>query len=244
MPPAIGVPGAVQEGVDRFATALGDALGDHLISIILYGGLAKGEYSPRSSNVNLLLVVDTVTVDLLDRAVAPVVAAERDSRIALMILGESDLARSAEVFPVKFLDIQKSHRVVWGRDVFSGLTISRDRLQFRCRQELVNLLLRLREFYLRRSERGELIEKTLTSAISSFLTSLRVLLILRGRDAPAVKGEIVDAASREFGLPADVLKAVLDVKTGRRRAGPAELRALYGKFMAAAERAVEIVEQS
>jgi len=243
MPPAIGVPGALHEGVDRFAAALRDALEKHLISVILYGGLAKGEYAPRSSNVNLLVVVDRVTIELLDRAVAPVEAAERDFRLAIMILGESDLQRSAEVFPVKFLDIQGSHRVVWGRDVLSGLTISRDRLQFRSRQELVNLLLRLREFYLRRSERGELIEKTLTSAISSFLTSLRVLLILRGRDAPAIKTEIADAAAAEFGLPADVLKAVLDVKTGRRRVGPAELRGLYEQFIGAVERTVEIVEQ-
>lgn len=237
------VPRTVHQSVARFVTALRQALGDHLISVILYGGVAKGEYAPRSSNVNLLVVVDRVTIELLDRAVGPVEAAERDFRLAIMILGESDLKRSAEVFPVKFLDIQESHRVVWGHDVLSGLTINRDRLQFRSRQELVNLLLRLREFYLRRSERGELIEKTLTSAISSFLTSLRILLILRGQSAPAIKTEIADAAAAEFGLPADVLKAVLDVKTGRRRASPGELRELYEQFIGAVERAVEIVEQ-
>ena len=56
------LPDSIRAGVDRFCERLQNALGDQLVSIVLYGGLAEGEYSPGHSDVNVMVVLKDVSV--------------------------------------------------------------------------------------------------------------------------------------------------------------------------------------
>ena len=145
------LPTPVSQGLERFCSQLQEALGEQLVSVILYGGLAKGEYAASSGDVNLMVVVNEVTVEALDKAISPVQQGMRDFGLAVMLLSEDNLRRSTDVFPIKFLDMQQHHRVVWGKDVLADLLIAKDHLRLRCEQEIKNLLLRLRQFYLHRA---------------------------------------------------------------------------------------------
>ena len=58
-----------------------------------------------------------------------------------MIVAESELPRLAASFPTKVLDIQRTHVVLSGRDVFTGIDVSRDDVRQRIEQELRNLAL-------------------------------------------------------------------------------------------------------
>lgn len=62
----VALPAEVGEGLDRFCAQLRDALGDRLVSIVLYGGLAKGECAPLNSNINVMIVLREVSVEVLD----------------------------------------------------------------------------------------------------------------------------------------------------------------------------------
>ncbi len=156
---------------------LAEALGHRLVSVVLYGGLAKGEYIPDTSDVNVMIVLDDVPVSALDRAAPIIQGSARDFRLAAMMVGESDLRRSTQVFPIEFLDMQRYHRVLWGEDVFTGLTISRDHMRLRCAQEITNLL--LHQFFVQRAHRPELIETTLTRAVGSRNTDIAQILKMR-----------------------------------------------------------------
>ncbi|MBI5568838.1 MAG: hypothetical protein HY914_02740 [Desulfomonile tiedjei] len=235
------LPAIVQEGQARLCAQLVEALGDRLVSVILYGGLAKGEYIPDTSNVNLLIVLDEATVAVLDKAAPIIRGAVRDWSLAPLLLCERDLPLSAEVFPVKFLDMQRHHYVVWGKDVLAGLTIARDHVKLRCAQEITNLLLRLRQFYLQRVHRPELIESTLARAISSFLTSLNTLAELKTGQAVTTKPEIIEAAER-IGLDAQPLRDVYALKSGRVKPDTEELKQLYGRFMMTVQQAAALVD--
>lgn len=48
------VPESRRKGLELLCTQLRDALGEQLVAVILYGGLAKGEYAPASSDVNVM----------------------------------------------------------------------------------------------------------------------------------------------------------------------------------------------
>jgi predicted nucleotidyltransferase len=235
------LPPTLQEGLAVFCEQLLDILKARLVSAILYGGLAKGEYVPETSDVNLMIVLDKVTVDALDH-VAPVIqGGARDFRLSAMLVGESDLRRSAEVFPIKFLDMQRNHRVLWGKDVLANLTISRDHVRLRCAQEINNLLLRLRQFYVQRAHRPELIESTLTRAISSFLTSLSTLVELKtGRVLPTKSGVIF--AVPEIGLDSRPLQEVFALKQGELKPNLDGLKHLYDDFMMTVQQAAELVD--
>ena len=108
----IKLPDYVRTGIESFVTELPERLGEKLVSIVLYGGIAKGEYSENSSDVNVIVVLDDVTIDVLDRVVTPVQRAMRDFRLAVLFLSEDNLRSSTDVFPIKFLDMQKYHYVL------------------------------------------------------------------------------------------------------------------------------------
>ena len=236
-------PNKVRKGLDRFCNQLRESLGEQLVSVILYGGLAKGEYAPSSSDVNVMLVLKEVTVEALDKAASPVRQGMRDFGLTLMVMMEDGLRRSTDVFPIKFLDMQKHHRVLWGKDVLADLPITKDHLRLRCEQEIKNLLLRLRQFYLQRGTRSELVESTLDTAISSFLGSLSALLVLKTGHTPTAKGAIAEAAIRELGLDEKPLQDVLALKAGKYKPDATELKRLYGAFMATVQKAADIVDE-
>jgi len=210
---------------------------------VLYGGLAKGEYVSDTSDVNVMLVFETVTVSCLDE-IAPIIeSGARDFRLATMILSESELGRTVEVFPVKFLDMYRHHRVLWGKEVFESLTISREHVRLRCAQEITNLILRLRQFYVQRSQRPELVERTLTRAISSsFLTSLNTLTELKIGEVAPTKLGVIDAAQK-IGLDSKTLRDVFALKRGEIKPDPEELRRLYDLFMITVQQAAILVDK-
>jgi len=234
-------PATIQDRLAHWCEELREAVGEQLVSIVLYGGLAKGEYTPDSSDVNVMIVLNQVDLGTLDK-VAPIIQSGlRDFRLASMLLGERDLRRSSEVFPVKFLDMHRHHRVLWGKDLLSDLAISRDYVRLRCAQEITNLLLRLRQFYVQRAHRPELIESTLTKAISSFLAALNTLTELKTGQAASDKSSIIEAAEK-IGLDAQPLRDVLALKRGELKPNTEELKRLYDLFMVTVKRAAELVD--
>ena len=52
-------------------------------------------------------------------------------RLSAMFIAEDEIASASEVFAVKFADIAARHTVLYGRDVFTGLTTSRVRQRAR-----------------------------------------------------------------------------------------------------------------
>jgi predicted nucleotidyltransferase len=237
------LPAPVREGLTKLCGQLQDALGERLIAVVLHGGLARGEYAPHSSDVNVMLVLREATVEELDMAMSPVRQGMRDFRLSVMVVTEEGLRRSTDVFPIKFLDMQKHHRVLWGKDPLADLQIDSAHLRLRCEQEIKNLLYKLRHFYLQRGSRPELIESTLGTAVSSFLRSLSVLLILRTGRSPTAKDEIAEAAIRELGLDGKPLQEALRLKSRTYIPDVTELKRLYGEFMATVQKVAEIVDR-
>lgn len=235
------LPKSLEKGLEQFCRNMQDVLEERLLSIVLYGGLAKGEYEPRSSDVNVMLVLKEVDVAALDLAAPGIRQGARDYRISPLLLSETNLHRSTDVFPIKFLDMQRHHRILFGKDVIHDLHIARDHLRLRCEQELKNLLLRLRQFYLQRAHLPELIEATLGTAISSFLGSLNVLVELKTGKVSDTKATIVDEAEK-IGLDGKTLRDVLALKSGDLKPKKEELKRLYGTFMAAVQRAAEMAD--
>jgi hypothetical protein len=237
------LPSSVRDGLDGFSKRLQNALGDSLVSVVLYGGLTKGEYfDPNASNVNVMVVLKEVTVEILDRVAGAVQEATRSLRLAPMVLSETDLRCSTDVFPVKFLDMQRHHRLIAGRDVLKDLVVAKDHLRLRCEQEIKNLLIRLRGFYLRRVHLPEAIADTVRRAISSLLGSLAVLVELQTGQAPIRKLDIVEQAAR-LGLDVQPLRRALALKRGELKLDRGELRQLYDALMRTVEQAAEIADR-
>src|SRR3989442_694680 len=85
-----------------FADAVARALGQRLVSLLLYGSAASGAHVPKRSDVNTLLICDVVDEGLFD-ALAPALRDwTRAGHPAPLIFTEREWRESADAFPIEY----------------------------------------------------------------------------------------------------------------------------------------------
>ncbi len=100
----------------------------------------------------------------------------------------------------------------------------------------------MRQFYVQRAHRPELIESTLTRAISSFLTSLNTLVELTTGQAAQNKSLVIESAER-IGLDGETLRKVFALKRSELQPDTDELKQLYDGFMMTVQNASALLEK-
>jgi predicted nucleotidyltransferase len=227
--------GALNEFVERLRTALGD----ELISVVLFGGAARGRFDPAVSDANVMLVLRSVTTELLDRISTASEPFRRMFKLSLLTVTESDLPDSVEVFPTKFLDIQRFHETLWGKDVTTAFEVPRDRLQRHAMRQLMNLYLRLRQVYLEARNRPEQLDSMIRRSVSTLLLQLGILVELKtGKACESV--EDVLAAVGSANLDRTKIAEFIEFKYGRHDVAPDALPAFYGAFMREVEAVMKL----
>lgn len=221
---------AIKAALHEFIQRLRTRLDEELVSVALFGGAARGRFDPVTSDVNLMLVLKTGTIGVLDEIAAAVALMRRFCRLTLLTLTEADLPNSAEVFPTKFLDIQRHHETLWGRDVAAELQVPRDRLRRQAVRQLMNLHLRLRQVYLESNTRPEILDTMIRRSVMPLLVNLGILLELRsGR--PCADPEETLTAAEQAGISRAGLEPFLALKTGGKQVAPDSIAQFYGAFM-------------
>lgn len=219
IPPIETLPKEMEAVLGRFAENISLRLGEDLVAVFLYGGVARGNFDPQSSNLNLLVVLREVSRSALDD-LAAALPRKDESDLSLLTLAESELAECVEVFATKFFDIRGHHILLYGRDVLTPLVISPERLVRQARRELVNLKLRLRQTYLGSREN----EEQLSTALE------------RGRKTVQVNANVLALAGTP-GRAAELLRASLPLLEDRLAGPPADER--FGEFHAQLQAAIQ-----
>jgi hypothetical protein len=216
----------------EYCHALRDGPNINIQAITLYGSAVREDYRPGRSDINLLVILEHIDVPILNGVLDTVSGGQRYG-FAPFFLTEGDLRSSADVFPVKFLMMQDSYRVLWGRDVLGELEISRENLRLRCEQKAKNLLLRLRRHYLMGGGRRR--TEMLTRVIGGFIEDLRVIISLSRGGLPS-RAHTLEAAAKAFDLDGEVLSSVESLRNLDASLTTEDADRLYDGFMAIVER--------
>ncbi len=230
------VPAEARAAIDRFTAQVREAFGARLLSVVLYGSAASGDYIHGRSDLNLALVLETVALEDLDRC-RPFLAGWRKDAIALpLLLTPTDVERSADIFPVEFLDICEHHVVLHGSDFFADLMIDPRYLRFQVEHELKAKVLSLREAYLGGLDRGEpeaLIEELFAASVPSVIALGRNLLRAAGQRPPPGKSRTPAALERAFGLALPTLADLVRLRaSGAALAAGGDATARFGRYLA------------
>jgi hypothetical protein len=113
---------------------------------------------------------------------------------SVLFLLESEIAQAAEAFAVKFADIARRRRVLYGDDPFTGLIASRDAQIARLRQVLLNLALRLRARYALTSLREEKLALVVAELAGPLRSAAATLLDLEGGRADSPREALLQVA--------------------------------------------------
>src|SRR6266700_2244752 len=109
--------------LSEFVEKMRTAAGENLISVILYGSAAEGEFHPEYSDLNLLCVLRDASFASLAK-IAEVVEWWRSKKHhPPLVLTPEELRTTADVFSIEFVDMKQRYRVLWGDDVLKSLDI-------------------------------------------------------------------------------------------------------------------------
>lgn len=236
------LPTDMQPALAAWLDELRDALGTEFVALMCYGGLARGDFIPGTSDVNLLAVVTEAPPALLERAAPAIRRGTRDHHAGVFLVTEGELRRATDVFPVKLLDIKRHHHLLAGRDVTLDLEINATHLRLRCEQELRDLLFSLRRVYVHQQPFPELLETSLTRSVSSLVVNLGVLMELRTGRPPTDRHTIL-AEAAAAGMNTAPIEAVMALRRGESQPSVDALRPLFAGFLDTLEQVVQLADR-
>lgn len=207
----------------QFTEKTTQAFGDRLISVILYGSAASGDYQGDFSDLNMLCVLRQVSPREL-RDAEPVFHWWRAlHNPSPLLLSEAEVRDSTDCFPIEFHDMKERRRVLAGTDVIESLEIDDSFYRAQVEHELRAKLLRLRQKAAGAIFDNESLCRLMAESVSTFCVLIRHSLHLAGFPAPMSRTEILAEAERGFALDAEPFRRLLDV-----RAGNAPLKSMNG----------------
>ncbi len=221
---------------------LKEAVPDRLESVVLYGSAAAGDHVGPQSDFNVLVVLDRLGLEEMN-ALAPLASgwAAAGNPPPLLFTLER-LRSSTDVFPIEFLDIRDSHRILHGRDVVSSLEVGSENLRLQVEHELEVRLLQLRERYLLTEGRAEQVLELMIESLSSFLVLFRGALRLFQDRVPALKLEALRRLREHVEFDEAVFFTVERLKEGLEDRSGVDAGTLFEKYLGTIEQVTDAVD--
>jgi hypothetical protein len=197
--------------VEELVNDYTQALGEGLVSILMYGSAVTHEYTPGISDINIAVVTKKNSIRDINRSL-PVQKKWRSRRVSVpLFMTRQYIQKSLDTFPVEFLDMQSHYRVVYGEDVLRELDIKRAHLRLQAERELKGAALHLRSGYVETMGNTRRLKNMLSVSLKALIPIFRALLVLNDKKVPASKGDIIMAIEDTYGLGASVLSDIFSV---------------------------------
>lgn len=225
------IPKDPQEIFQEFTQDYQKLYGEDLISIILYGSAAKGEYVYKKSDINFLIILSEKGIENLRKSLDLVPKWKKRNVATPLFLTKSYIETSLDSFPIEFLDMKEHHQLIYGEDVLKDIDINLKYLRLQCEREVKSKLLHLRQAYLNTHGKRKHMETLISRSIITFASIFRALLKLKGKEIPARKREVILSTSEEFGLDKETFEKLLKIRENRLKLSPQELSSLIKDYI-------------
>lgn len=229
--------------LDDLVQRVRDALGDDLVSVVLYGSAVTGDFQEKLSDLNVLCVLKSIGPPQLEKAYGPVDWWLKKKQPAPVFLAVEEIKNAHDAFAIEFLDIRAAYQVLHGEDVVASIEVEPTHHRHQVEHELRSRLLRLRERYLAlQKDRRELV-RLMVDSIPTFATLFRHALILSGSEPPVKKREIFREAAARLSISASPFETLLDVREGQRRLADSEIRPVFEDYLQQITQTAEFVDR-
>jgi len=198
------------DALDQLVEKLRQALPDDLISVVLYGSAAVGDHDEKFSDYNVLCVLKQLTPAQLGATESVFRWWRAQGNPSPLLLTRHEVETSTDCFAIEFHDIKEHHRILYGADVVSSLTIEQCFYRAQVEHDLRAKLLRLRQKAASVLSDKDALCRLLADSVSTFCVLFRHALILHSSDAPAKKREVIARAQERFGIDPAPFFALLD----------------------------------
>jgi hypothetical protein len=148
---------SVMSSTDTLASDLKEIFGDRLRMVAAF-----------SSNSHTCAVVQSLALGDLDSCAALDQKWRKLGLDSPLFLLESELARARDAFPLEFSEIIATRHVVFGSDLFEGMTVPKADLRRACEVQARGHVLHLREGYIEAAGDRKAVDKLVVAAVPPF----------------------------------------------------------------------------
>lgn len=238
------LPPLIRTALDRMATGMARALPKDLVAVVLYGSAVRGDWDAAHSDANVLVVLKEVTTQTCDALMPALQDAQRDVLVRMDLTTEHELVRSADVFPLLILDIQRAHKVLHGINPLQGVEVAWHHLRLRVEQQTKRALFTLRTQYITFYNRPERLEEIIRGSVGPLISSMGALVYLRDPSWwISGKQHIVEAAVEQLDVDEPLIQTLLRVSRHQTRMSGPEVRQLFDHLLALHEHIALLVDE-
>lgn len=215
--------------VQTWAKELKQVLGNNLVSVILYGSAARGEYVRARSDLNLMLVFKKLDLEHITKVGKLMRRKVRKQAPQLVFWTEEELNNAWDVFPLEFEDFMENHRCLLGEDPFKKRKVDKKRMRYQLEFELRSKLLTVRDTWLNSNRNKYALEMFLIKAGNSF-------------DYLCRKADTV--LGKKLVVPQDVFDKIKKLKKKEIRLKRGELRGLFHQLHETVESVIGQIDKA
>jgi predicted nucleotidyltransferase len=244
VPVAVGeeVQMAEEKLITEFVERLRAAAGDNLVSIVLYGSAAQGEFHPEYSDLNLLCVARDTSFASLTKIAGVVEWWRGKKHRPPLILTPDELKATADAFSIEFVDMKQRYRVLWGEDVLKHLEVPMHLHRSQLEYELREKLFLLRQHVMLAGANERQLWEVMLQSLSSFTTLFRHVLIELGKtERQHSRDAVVELGSR-LNFDSSAFVQLIEVRAKKIERGQFRVTDVAARYLSGIEKVAAAVD--
>ncbi|MBN1898330.1 MAG: nucleotidyltransferase domain-containing protein [Spirochaetes bacterium] len=233
-----------RSAIDRYIPEIEKIFGKNLVSINLFGSIARGDYVNGKSDINLLIIrKNRLPAELLQLSRLTVSLKRRMNFALPLVLTEEEMRRSGDVFPMEYRDMKDFHIVLKGKDVLKDLKIEDKHLRLELESQIKGKLILLRESMIQWGKNKKVLKKILLKALPSVIVILRHIFILNKKPVPKDIYAICQGTEEMIKNKLTFFRQLLHIKIGLLKLKDKDIVDLYMKTISEIERLSDYIDR-
>lgn len=216
----------------RVTAQLRKTFGEGLHSVILFGSVPRGEFVPGVSDLNLLVLLDSLAPANLARAAPLMQDWIRQGNTPPHLYSSDEWAGMADTFAIEIADMQDARDVLWGVDPVAPGVVTLSDLRLHAEREIRETMLHLRLRLVLGANSPAEVGNLLLSGVPSFVAYMRVALRVGGGDRLLDSRDVIERAARAIDADAEPMLACWRARTTLRRLDVSVTDPLVERYLA------------
>jgi hypothetical protein len=219
------------------------AYGSDLRTVVLYGSAAAGEHIAKRSDYNVLVLVDSLSLERLRAAAAVARAWGEGGNPAPMTLTTREWKGSADIFAMEYADILERHKILYGESPFDGIRVDLGDLRLQLEHEAMGSLLRLRQAVLAAGGDKRRQVDLLSASLSTIMVVFRAVLRLHGVVPATDNVAVSQAVAKYAGFDASPFERVVRHVRDEQRIAPDDAANVLAGYLSGVEQLVDHLDR-
>ena len=225
------IPNKPEEIFGDFSHEVKELFGSDLISIILYGSAARGEYVPKKSDINFMIILSEAGINSLGKAMSLTAKWHKRNVATPLFLSKNYIESSLDTFPIEFINFKASYRLIFGEDVLKNLIFEKKYVRLQSERELKGKLLQLRENFLETEGKKKNIEALIRLSLPTFFSIFQAILFLNEKQPASDNSKLLAFMANDTQLDTALFRRLNEIKSGEKKLSSDEAVSLMESYI-------------